>query len=90
MARIESIPKRSTSRTWKRRQRIGRIIQFIRESITKITRDEAARRAGVSVYTWQRWEQGSTAIPLERMADIAKALSVDLVDELGTELQAAA
>lgn len=92
MSKLVSLPKRLTSATWKRRQRIARELQRFREEID-VQRGVAAQRAGVSVYVWERWEQGESAIPLERMADIAKGLAVEvaaLLVELGLVVEAVA
>lgn len=79
------IPKRSTIASFARRKKIAAALRALRESVD-IDETTAASRAGVSVWTWKRWEDGSTAIPLERLFDIAAALKnplLKLVRDLG-------
>lgn len=91
MSSIVMLPKRSTLTSMNRRKAIGAAIQRIREG-AGIDRSTAASRAGVSVYTWQRWESGVAAIPMDRVADIARALTKDPIADkaVRAELKAAA
>lgn len=73
MGRDESIPKRSSSASFRRRQRIGKILHDCRV-VAGLNIQDAAKKAGVSFYQWQRMEMGYTAIPIERVVDIAKAV----------------
>jgi len=73
MADIAVLPKRSTLASYQRRKEIGQILRKLREAVG-IDCMTAGVRAGVSVHTWERWEAGRTAIPLDRIPDIRKAL----------------
>jgi len=37
-----------------------------------LSAEDAAKRAGVSLPTWSRWETGSRRIPAERVPDVAR------------------
>lgn len=87
MERGVDIPKRSTAASIKRRKRIGKILQWVREDIAKIDRMTAAKRAGVSVYRWERWESGDAAIPAEWLPTISKGVGVDIMIHLSPELE---
>lgn len=91
MSSIVMLPKRSTLKSMMRRKAIGAALQRIREA-AGIERATAASRAGVSVYTWSRWETGRAAIPMDRVADIACALAKDPIADkaVRAELKAAA
>lgn len=67
------LPKRSTLASYRRRKEIGAALQTVREACG-LTRMEAAVLADVTFHTWERWEMGKTAIPLDRVADIRRAL----------------
>ena len=84
----DEIPKRSTMATYSRRRAIGRAIQKVRVA-ADIDIATAAIRSKVSVYTWQRWERGEAAVPLERVPDILRALKVTSLDSV-IEMRAAA
>lgn len=40
-----------------------------------LTVERAAKLAGVSIWSWKRWESASASIPSERLADIDRALA---------------
>lgn len=48
-----------------------------------ITQDDAARRVGVKLRTWQRWEKGDTRASLTLLPDLAKALETTPEELLG-------
>lgn len=79
MARVTTLkgsvvlPKKLSLEAYQRRQKIGAEIRRLRE-VRRLSIEEAAARADVSYFTWSRWESGKTAIPLEMVAEIAKAL----------------
>lgn len=73
------LPKRLTKVSFERRRKLAALLRKARED-AKIDRATAARRAGVSVFTWSRWENAAASIPLELFANIRKAL--DPKDEL--------
>ena len=71
-----------------RRRAIGAKLQEARDQ-AGLSRTEAAAIAGVSPHTWERWEFGQTAIPLERVADIVRAIGVMVLVNIEPHLQAA-
>lgn len=41
-----------------------------------LTQEQAARRVGRSIRTWQRWEAGHNRIPLSALLDVARLLAL--------------
>lgn len=50
-----------------------------------LTQTEAARRVGVTLRTWQRWEQPGSSAGLAHLEDIARALETTPAGVLGLE-----
>lgn len=91
MARViheDDVPKRSTLASIRRRIAIGKAIRDLRLK-SQIDVTTAAAAAGVSFHTWQRWEHGDHAIPLDRVADIRRALQADPIAVIRAQLSAA-
>jgi transcriptional regulator with XRE-family HTH domain len=88
MARTLTLPKKLTITTYRRRAKIGQTLRALREKRGRTMMDTAVL-AGVSLSTWARWENGKTAIPLELVADICRALGRDLVAPIKPYLAAA-
>ena len=86
MARDEA-PRKLSVEEYERRKQIGATIKRIRER-KALTIEQCAVLAGVKYNTWQRWEAGKTAIPLELVANICKALG-SVVPQLHPHLRAA-
>ena len=42
----------------------------------KLSAEDAAKEAGVSLPTWSRWETGSRRIPAERVPDVARVTGI--------------
>jgi len=61
----------------RRRTAIARRLRTARRR-AGVTIAEAACRAGVSRYTWLRWESGWSSIPLERVRDLSRAVALTL------------
>lgn len=91
MAQITTLrmPKRCSKESFARRKAIAEALTALRHK-AGLTKMDAAVRCGVSIHTWTRWEAGTASIPLERMADIRKALSADLVTAIRPHLSVAA
>lgn len=88
MARDVPLPKKATQESFRRRQQIGAALRAMREK-KKLTIEASCIAAGVSFHTWKRWEEGETAIPVERLADISRALSADIIPSIRPYLHAA-
>lgn len=71
----------------KRRIKIGEGLSALREE-AGLNRIEAAHLTGVSINTWKAWEQGKSAIPLDRIADIRRALKRDPITAIRDQLAA--
>lgn len=84
----ENLPKRASLASYRRRLVIARRVKKLRID-AGLDQMQAAVAAGVSLHTWKRWENGSAAIPLERVADIAKAIGTDVIPTIRTQLAAA-
>lgn len=89
MARVVVLPKKATRESFKRRQQIGATLRSIREA-RGLSIEEACTAGDIPYHTWRRWESGETAIPLERVADIGRALERDFVPPIRAFLQAQA
>jgi len=45
-----------------------------------LSQEEAARKIGVTLGAWGKWERGETDPPVSRLAGIAEVLDIDPVD----------
>lgn len=88
MSKLRFLPKRATLETYRRRRQIGAALRTLREK-KQLEIEEVCTEAGVSFHTWKRWESGQTAIPVERLADIGRALDTDVVPQIRPYLHAA-
>ena len=83
-----AVPKKLSPSEYERRKQIGVALRKLRER-KHLSLEQAAAEADVSLYTWQRWEQGRTAIPLELVANICRALGQSILPSIEPHLRAA-
>lgn len=76
MAALVEMPKRATRTSMKRRTAIATEMKNLRIG-RGISIDQAAKKMGVSRWTWERWERAQCSIPTERLADIDRVLAAD-------------
>lgn len=82
MATDAILPKRATRTSFQRRTKIAKKMKELR--IAKgLSIDAAAKRGGMSRWTWERWERAQSSIPTERIADIDRVLVANVGDGSG-------